>query len=333
MREYKFTWLRRSSKVTKHRSTSKSRVKPVENKIQIENVLKISKQESDSPSIKSLESQANFLRDSYKPPISGSASDIKLLIHQTTLDSLPYPHIIPSLPESNENMWIRQDIQVNDYLAEVYTKEYIVDLKGVNQKFKDVANPLQGRHLYNLVKENKYTFTLEIGLAMGASAVWIAQAHEDNGLKGLHVAIDPNQTEQYNNIGRLLVQRSGLDSYLSILEMPSYRGLPKLLDEVVTGLRKRFQLIYIDGWHTFDYTLIDFFYADLLLDVHGVIVLDDIKHKPVSKFLNYITANYKNYQIVSKTPVYDEHDPKVSSQATFVKLGEDERAWNYHVDF
>ena len=50
----------------------------------------------------------------------------------------------------------------------------------------------------------------------------------------------------------------------------------------------QFHLIYIDGWHTFDYTLVDFFYADLLLETNGVIVLDDIKHKPVHKCFEYV---------------------------------------------
>ena len=33
--------------------------------------------------------------------------------------------------------------------------------------------------------------------------------------------------------------------------------------------------IFIDGWHTFDYTLVDFFYSDLLLKIGGIIIIDD----------------------------------------------------------
>lgn len=42
------------------------------------------------------------------------------------------------------------------------------------------------------------------------SAVWICQAHQENNKNGRHVAVDPNQTSQYENMGRTLVQRSGL---------------------------------------------------------------------------------------------------------------------------
>jgi len=38
-----------------------------------------------------------------------------------------------------------------------------------------VTNPLQGRNLYNLVRDNKFTRTLEVGFAMGASATWIGK--------------------------------------------------------------------------------------------------------------------------------------------------------------
>lgn len=101
--------------------------------------------------------------------------------------------------------------------------------------------------------------------------------------------------------------------------MTSYRALPKCLEDILSGKEPRFHLIYIDGWHTFDYTLVDFFYSDLILEINGIIVLDDIKHKPVQKCLKYIETNYPNYQLVSKTPIYDQKDPKISSQATFIK--------------
>jgi hypothetical protein len=134
-------------------------------------------------------------------------------------------------------------------------------------------------------------------------------------------------------MGRVLVQRSGLESYMNVMETTSYRALPKLLEEVLSGHRPRFHLIYIDGWHTFDYTLVDFFYADLLLETNGVIVLDDIKHKPVQKCLKYIDKNYPHYRLVQRTPCYNAADPTMSSQATLIKEGEDNRTWNYHVEF
>jgi predicted O-methyltransferase YrrM len=163
--------------------------------------------------------------------------------------------------------------------------------------------------------------------------VWITQAHRDVGLSGAHYALDPNQTKQYCNMGELLVNRCGLTEHLTVIEKTSYRALPLLLEQVLAGVIPKFHMIYIDGWHTFDYTLVDFFYADLLLEKNGVIVLDDVKHTPVKKCLDYIRLNYPHYEVVSKTPCFRPGDPSASSQATFIKHDNDERTWNHHVDF
>ena len=290
-------------------------------------LIKTSTNDSDVPAVK----RARVDDENYVPPVSGSAADAVILKSQ----NLPAPLITADLGPcpGGEDMWSRTDIQVNQYLAETYKSGNIVDSNGELKKFKDITNPIQGRHIYNLIFQNKYQHTLEVGLAMGASAVWICQAHKNLGLNGTHVAVDPNQTSQYEGMGRTLVQRSGLSAHLSVMEMTSYRALPLLLEEVLSGRRPRFHLIYIDGWHTFDYTLVDFFYADLLLEPNGVIVLDDIKHKPVQKCLKYIVNNYPHYNLVPRTPCYNPGDPKVSSQATFIKKEEDSRVWNHHVDF
>lgn len=246
---------------------------------------------------------------------------------------LPEPVIIASLPHSTESMWTRKDIQVNDTLSRIYAEGSVTDASGHVHKFKDTTNPVQGRHLYNLVKENRYTRTMEIGLAMGASAAWICQAHHELHMGGRHLAIDPNQTSQYASIGLHLSQLCGVREHLSLLEMPSYRGLPRLLEQVLAGEQAPFHLIYIDGWHTFDYTLVDFFYADLLLQVNGIIVLDDVRHKPVRSCLNYLATNYSHYELVNETPCYNSNNERISTQATFIKRSPDHRTWNHHARF
>jgi predicted O-methyltransferase YrrM len=239
--------------------------------------------------------------------------------------------IIKSIKPSVKDMWHRQDLAVNDYFASVYADNFIIDEKNIPHKLRDMTNPIEGRHLYNLVRENKYTHTLEVGLAMGASAAWICQAHADNG-GGSHIAIDPNQSTQYENLGRLLVDRCGLSKYLTVVELPSYRALPIILEQILAGSRPKLQLIYIDGLHLFSSTLLDFFYSDLILEIGGVIVVDDIRHKGVGKFLKYAITNLKNYKIL-ETPCYKKGSWEKSTQATFIKLKEDDRMWNFHVDF
>jgi predicted O-methyltransferase YrrM len=84
-----------------------------------------------------------------------------------------------------------------------------------------------------------------------------------------------------------------------------------------------FDMIFIDGWHTFDYTLVDFFYANLLLKINGIIIIDDALHNGVKKCVDYLTTNYVFYKkLVSPITV-----------ATFKKTRDDDRSWNFHKNF
>ncbi len=220
--------------------------------------------------------------------------------------------------------WDRKDLSVNDYLYNAYKYGFIEDPTGTKHKLIDVTSPEEGRLIYDIVRKNKYTKTLEIGLAMGASAVWICQAHKDNGIKGLHTAIDPNQSTQYKNLGLLMVKNSGLINYFDIIENLSYFVLPTILEDVQKGKTSKFDFIYIDGWHTFDYTLIDFFYSDQLLNIGGTIVIDDVRHAGVKKCVSYILQNYKHYKVIEN---------KLETNIILAKVGEDNREWFFHKNF
>jgi len=83
-------------------------------------------------------------------------------------------------------------------------------------------------------------------------------------------------------------------------------------------------MIFIDGWHTFDYTLLDLFYSFLLLKKNGYIVIDDALHPGVNKVVKYVQDNYK---FLKKT------NTDVRTVAVYQKISEDTRAWNFHKDF
>lgn len=127
---------------------------------------------------------------SSNPSVSGSRGDITAILahpqNQLSFPSFPTQH-----PHSTENKWTRSDLQVNPHLVRTYQEEKVTDRTGAIHTFKDCVDPLEGRHLYNIVHENRFTNTLEVGLAMGASAIWIAQAHFNLNRGGSHVSIDP----------------------------------------------------------------------------------------------------------------------------------------------
>lgn len=207
-----------------------------------------------------------------------------------------------------------------DVIRQLYATGKTETEGGVMKKLVSAVNPAEGKHLYDIVRSRGFTRCLEVGMANGMSTLFIAQAVKDNG-GGLHTAVDPFQQSQWGNTAKHQVKRAGLDGFVRHLESKSFLALPRLLDAGET-----FQFIFIDGMHTFDYTLLDFFYADLLLEPGGVICVDDVRHSGVGACVDYVAANYAHYTLDSNTLVSD-------TMATFVKQAEDGRGWDYHKDF
>lgn len=227
--------------------------------------------------------------------------------------------------------WKDKDFRtkIEPFLVSPLIKEIILTYKtqaiGVPQETIQAGVKVpEGYHLYSLVKDNKFKNILEIGFAYGISALFICQALKENGT-GKLISIDPNQSTQWKNIGVKHLYQSlgeaGLSKYSQLMEEPSYSAMPKLLSG-----KKQMDLIFIDGMHLFDYTLVDLFYADLLLRVGGVVVLDDIRHKGVKQAYEYVLKNYNHWKLVK---------PTVASEtcATFIKVKNDDRNWDYHKFF
>ena len=55
---------------------------------------------------------------------------------------------------------------------------------------------------------------------------------------------------------------------------------------------RRIDFAFIDGWHTFDYSFVDFFYTHKMLNVGGLIALYDATIPSVRKLARYILANH-----------------------------------------
>jgi predicted O-methyltransferase YrrM len=168
-----------------------------------------------------------------------------------------------------------------------------------------------------LVRDEHLTSTLETGMAYGLSTLAICGVHEQRG-EGSHVAIDPYQSTDWRGIGLLNLERAGLSARARVIEALSDEALPRLRDE---GLRIDFALI--DGLHLFDATLVDFFYADRMLDAGGVVVLHDTWMPAVRQAVAYVRANR----------AYEPIEPGAEGMAALRKVAEDERAWDFHRDF
>jgi len=156
----------------------------------------------------------------------------------------------------------------------------------------------EGLFLQKLVCQVDPTVSLEVGLAYGISALFICDAL--NARRGtVHIAIDPNQGgeidptkhrtsrgDSWGGIGIANLRRAGYGDIVRLIEAPSYRALAEL-----ESSGQRIDFAFIDGYHTFDFALVDFFFIDRMLNVGGVVAFDDAAWPAIRKVCRFVKTN------------------------------------------
>jgi hypothetical protein len=106
-----------------------------------------------------------------------------------------------------------------------------------------------------------------------------------------HTIIDPFQTTQWDGVGVKHLEEAGI-RFFNLVEAKSEFALPRILEQG----EGRFDFIFIDGWHTFDHTLLDCFYATRLLRVGGYLAIDDVIFNAVRRVVDFL-LNYPCYEL------------------------------------
>jgi len=184
---------------------------------------------------------------------------------------------------------------MNAVLKELYGSPHVTSRSGkAFPLFPASIGWHKGVSLYEWIRRTRPRVTLEIGFAFGASTLFICQALEDNGV-GQHYVVDPWQTSVWDACGLRHVERAGLSHRLTFYEVPSYRQLPRLLEQQLAV-----DFAFIDGQHLVDYALVDGFYTDLLLPVGGVMVFDDVWMASIRKVVRFLLSN-RAYRLIHYT--------------------------------
>lgn len=174
---------------------------------------------------------------------------------------------------------------MNPTIERIYATGHVEDADGQVVPDATSVNYADGAMLYHLVRREGLRDTLEVGLAHGLSALFICQAHRDNG-EGCHLALDPWQDRTYRNTGRLSIERAGLEDTFRFRQAMSFEALPQLHAE-----GEQFDFAFVDGSHLFDYVMVDFFYIDRMLREGGLIAFDDLWMPGVRKAVNFALRN------------------------------------------
>lgn len=219
--------------------------------------------------------------------------------------------------------------------------------------------------LCRLIEKHKSIHAVEIGCAMGLSALTISEALlENDPLNASHIIIDPFQSTDWKNIGINNLKKEGFNHFTLLEEMSEF-ALPKLVEQ-----NMKIDFAFIDGWHTFDHTLVDFFYLNRMLKIGGIIVIDDVGMQAINKVVRFIhtypayeyeDAVYASLSTSRKIfegfrsairPISRLFGKKIapeifsanlltsdaflglnSSMIAFRKIAEDDRPWNWHKSF
>ena len=146
--------------------------------------------------------------------------------------------------------------------------------------------PESGKVIERAIAATHPRTALEVGLAFGISTLYILDAMRLHG-GGTLIGMDPAQHDAtWRGGGLYNVERAGFRNQYLFHEEPSQIVLPRL-----AAAGTRIQFAFIDGWHTFDHTLVDFFFVDRMLDVGGIVVIDDVGYPSIRRLCHFILSN------------------------------------------
>jgi len=154
---------------------------------------------------------------------------------------------------------------------------------------------IEAEVLYQLVAKSGAVRTLEIGLALGASAVAIADALNSQSIEHCHVVLDPYQ-HHFGNVGLLELERLGLKNRVEFHQVSSEDFLH---DASKNGAR--FDLIFNDGSHMMGSKVTSAFLGDRCLRVGGIFAFHDTFLHSTAACVRYLVQEC-GYEPVSLQP-------------------------------
>ena len=237
--------------------------------------------------------QKYFLSDNYEMYFK--------LVHKIFLENKTLLNLVIDTIDSDFSLFSLRKVQKNP--------------KNISKYLSAGINEEEGTFLYNMIIEHKLKKIIEVGMANGISASYITSALKHQ-LSGILISIDPFQKTQWKSVGLELIKDIKTKTYHKLIEEKSFTALPMLLEKN----KSQIDLIFVDGWHTFDYTLVDIFYSVFLLKVKGFLVVDDALHPGVASTLKYITSNYTMLKRI----------PSPRTFGAYQKISDDSRDWNFH---
>lgn len=188
---------------------------------------------------------------------------------------------------------------IRQKLEAVTRRGYVILSDGTQKTITGAVTVDEGVRMAKQILERGFVTTLETGVAFGVSTLAICLALEDTGQNtAVHFGVDPDQTAVHRGAALSLLQEHGVAHRFQLFEGYTHEALPPFLAK-----RLKVDFAFIDGWHTFDYTLIDFFYVDKLLRPGGVVSFHDCHpNVPFSRAKRKVISfalSHRHYRLLS----------------------------------
>jgi predicted O-methyltransferase YrrM len=189
--------------------------------------------------------------------------------------------------------------------------------------------------LQGWIRARRPKVVVEVGMGFGISSLVIAESLAEIPGTSHHI-IDPHQHSEWQGVGVANLERAGYGGSYALIEQPSELALPALL---AAGLALDFALV--DGWHSFDQVIVDFYYLNRMLQPGGAVVFDDLQLPSVAKAVAHV-ATYECYRELApprecRMSVTARARRLMGSRefriAGFEKIAPDRRPWDWHREF
>jgi predicted O-methyltransferase YrrM len=188
---------------------------------------------------------------------------------------------------------------IRQKLEAVTKRGYVILSDGSHKAITGAVTVNEGVRMARQILERGFVNTLETGVAFGLSTLAICLTLEEAGQStSVHFGVDPDQTAVHKGAALSLLQEHGVAHRFQLLEGCTHEVVPPLLAQGT-----KIDFAFVDGWHTFDYTLIDFFYIDKLLRPGGLVSFHDCHYggglaRSKRKVISFVLS-HRHYRLLS----------------------------------
>jgi predicted O-methyltransferase YrrM len=254
----------------------------------------------------------SFLKASLNPTVYSALSKTKHALWHSGNTSQPEQTDLGKLAEIPEPF--------STVLLSMYSGQPQKGLDGQEHKLDSLTRITveAGSFLYRLCRDSGAERTLEIGCAYGFSTLYFLAAISANPA-ATHTAIDPYESNGWAGIAVQNARAVGMGRSFRLIEEKSFLAIPRLISD-----ETQYDVIFIDGNHRYDDTLVEFTLCAQACKMGGNIVFDDMWMPSIRKAVSFVRRNRKDFSEVAKP---------VPNCAAFQRVAEDKRNWNHFEDF